>query len=181
MTWDGGFATAEYRLHVRDRSGAPVPNTELTVRDAHGDVAYDFPIDDFNRARTLRSDATGTLVFHHVSGGLEFGGSCLVPFCSPSNPKFVLDLSTAGRRRARVNFDDFANMTPQKTSEGQATLSLTISRAWIALQRTDSSRAFEVRAKLFEAMRTQDDHAQLELMTVVVSTPAVERDVVIDD
>lgn len=179
MTWDGGFPTAEFRLHVRDRRGAPVSGAELTVRDADRRIAYEFPVDDFNRSTTLRTDATGTVVFHHVSGGLEFGGSCVVPFCSPSHPKFYLDLSTHDQLRARMAFDDFADAAPTGTRTSVPLL-LTPTRAWIALERVDRDAAFAMHGLALAALSSHDDHALLQLVAVTVSSmPVVERDVVL--
>jgi hypothetical protein len=179
MTWDGAFATAEYRLHVRDKSGAPVADAELTVRDAHEQLAYEFPIDDFNRAISLRTDSNGTLVFHHVSGGLEFGGTCVVPFCSPSHPKFFLDLSTHDRLRVRMAFDDFANATPNGERKAVPLL-LTPMRAWIAQESADRDAASATRGRAIDALNAHDDHTLLQLMSVTVaSMPIVERDVVV--
>lgn len=177
MVWDGAFRSAEYRLHMTDARGAAVPNVELTVRDAAEKVSYGFPVSDFSRSVTLRSDATGTLVFHHVSDGLEFGGKCFAPFCHPRSPQFFLDLSRAGHTVACVDFADFATAKP--SGRITATMLLPLWTASIALEHAGDPSALAVRDRAEDAARLHDELALLTVMPVAAALPLVERDVIL--
>lgn len=111
IIWDGGFASAEYRLTFVDGSGKPVPGVVLRVLTRAGGECPLYPIDEFLPDRAPTSDADGRMVFHHAGEGLEFGGregSNLLGmrFGETDAPQYVCAFSVAGREVHRVRYDD---------------------------------------------------------------------------
>src|SRR6185436_20905425 len=88
---------------------------------------------------TLVSDANGTIVVHHVSMGLEFGGTCTFGFIGTCHdPKFTLRFV----QRDRAATIDYSTLLPPNTSDGvdafqklpkaSTTLSMELERAYYA-------------------------------------------------
>ena len=73
--WDGGYASAEYQIVFNDSDGKPLPGVTLRVEDESAYPRFNYPVTDFRVLRTPRSDENGLLTFHHVSRGIEFGGT----------------------------------------------------------------------------------------------------------
>jgi hypothetical protein len=75
ISWDGGYVSAEYQIVFSDRDGNPLPGVTLRVHEESFCPRFDHPVTDFRVLRTPRSDENGLLTFHHVSRGIEFGGT----------------------------------------------------------------------------------------------------------
>jgi hypothetical protein len=74
ISWDGGYASAEYQIVFSDRDGNPLPGVTLRVHD-ESIYRFDYPVTDLRVLRAPTSDENGLLTFHHVSRGIEFGGT----------------------------------------------------------------------------------------------------------
>jgi hypothetical protein len=74
IIWDGGFPQNEFELMFQDQDGKPLRGVELRVEDRQGNIIYRYPVSDYAPNQIPTSDENGTIVFHHVSNGLEFGG-----------------------------------------------------------------------------------------------------------
>lgn len=111
IIWDGGFDSAEFRLRFADPSGRPVPGVTLRVETAAGGTSYFYPVNEFLPDECPTSDADGMVVFHHVSGGMEFSGRehsnfVGMQFGETKAPQYVCVFSLGGREVARIRYDD---------------------------------------------------------------------------
>jgi hypothetical protein len=66
------FPDEEYRLTFTRPDGRPVAGVDLRVQTRAGGRSYLYPINEYLPDYAPTSDAGGTMVFHHVSGGIEF-------------------------------------------------------------------------------------------------------------
>jgi hypothetical protein len=193
MQWDGGFTTVEYRLHLRDAHGAPVASARLDVRDAHGAPSYAYPVDDFRRDAAPVSDDGGTLVLHHVSRGLEFGGSCFAPFGleiggTCDSPRYTLRIARGARFVATIDFGSLLSAFPN-TTEGverfgklpraKTTLALPLEQAAGAMEHVDHDAAATLHQRWLLASEHHDESAMRALVPVTLDFPIVDRDVVV--
>jgi hypothetical protein len=180
--WDGGFLTAEYRFHVKGANGAPIAGARMRVLDADDKPAFIFPIEEHREKTTLVSDAAGTITVHHVSMGLEFGGTCMLGFIGTcSEPKFTLRF-TDGDRAETV---DFGSLMPANTTAGvdafnklpraKTTLSMELERAYFA----DSANAATLRPRVLAAWQTNDRAALAAPTPVTLDFPVIDRDVIV--
>jgi hypothetical protein len=125
ILWDGGFRPCEAEFTFLDRGGAPVEGVELQVETQTGTRVYYYPVTDYLPDRVPRSDARGTLVFHHaVSRGMEFGGKChcllgLVEVGPCDSPRYSCRFFKGEQEVHRCSFNELQRET-----------SRTVTRQW---------------------------------------------------
>lgn len=144
--WEGRYPTAEYRLNVRDASGAPVAGAELSVVDGEGRPSYRFPIEEHHKGSTIVSDARGLITLHHVGGGYELGAACfdvlkvLYVKGTCDKVKFSLRITRAGKVET-VPFDALHEAFPTTREGAERFMGLPVTRAVVAL-RVDRAQDF---------------------------------------
>lgn len=111
IQWDGSFRHAEYQFAFKDKAGKPLSGVCLRVEDKAGRVSYDYPVTDFRADDDLQSDINGVLAFHHVGGGLEFGGQCwelffLIPLGKCSGPVYYCKFVRNGKVVSSIRYND---------------------------------------------------------------------------
>lgn len=111
IIWDGRFSDEEYQLKFNRPDGTPVSGVKLRVETRAGGVSYLYPINEFLPDDTPISDATGRMVYHHVSHGLEFGGRDYrnlvgITLSRAGAPQFDCVFLVDGREIHRLRFDD---------------------------------------------------------------------------
>ncbi len=75
VIWDGGFPSGEFRIHVRDSQGKPVPSAALRVY--HGGsrkLTSGYPLDNHVTGQDLVSGDDGQITTVRKRGGIQFGG-----------------------------------------------------------------------------------------------------------
>ena len=77
---EGGFPSGEFRIHVRDHEGRPVPGAVLRVyRGSTRELAANYPLDDHVTGNELMSDERGQITTIRRKGGIQFELSQLAP------------------------------------------------------------------------------------------------------
>jgi hypothetical protein len=111
IQWGGGYAQAEIQLSFRDAKGTPIEGVELRVEDRDGRECFYYPVSDYAPGQIPKSDHDGLMVLHHVSQGLEFGGSqvdlfFLIPIDTQPAPVFLCRFLHQGREVYRSSFSE---------------------------------------------------------------------------
>ena len=78
--WEGGFVQAEYQIRCVDHSGKPVQGVELHVVNAKGLPSFNYPIIEYQRRNTPKSDTNGIIIVHHIATPMEYSGRCQLLF-----------------------------------------------------------------------------------------------------
>jgi hypothetical protein len=90
---DGLFPQAQFRIKFVDSIGKPIEGVQLAVIDASNKDSPYYPVSDYSRKQSLRSNANGVITFHHICGGIEFSCHCcrllwIIPIGSCSSPSY---------------------------------------------------------------------------------------------
>jgi hypothetical protein len=109
MVWDGRYPQCEFQLVFRDRNGNPLEGVQLRVEDRDGRNYFHYPVNDYVPGQIPSSDPHGRIIFHHVSGGIEFSGRTnyvlfVIPVEKRPAPKFLCRFFYEGREIYRVPF-----------------------------------------------------------------------------
>lgn len=109
--WDGGFQQIEYRVTFLDENSQPLKDVQLRVLDDQGNTTFGYPVTDFTDECIPASDENGTMIFHHVSLGMEFGGHChylfwMIPIGTCFPPKYTLHFLLSARPIASFAYTD---------------------------------------------------------------------------
>ncbi len=185
--WEGRYPTAEYRLNVRDASGAPVAGAELSVVDGEGRPSYRFPIEEHQKGSSIVSDARGLITLHHVGGGYELGAACfdvlkvLYVKGTCDKVKFSLRIARAGKVVETLSFDALHEPFPTTPEGAERFMGLPVTRAVVAL-RVDRAQDFLNRLDPRTRQVVRSRAARLEwdgLVEAELEFKVITRDVVL--
>ena len=101
LTWDGGFPSGEFRLNIRDSTGAPIQGATLHVYEkGTRNPAFEYPIDNYLSGHDLTSDEQGQIVAVREYGGVGFGGFGFqlfwtIPIITPA-PDYDCEITATG-------------------------------------------------------------------------------------
>ncbi len=164
--WDGAYANAEYQIVFSDRDGNALPGVTLKVQDESAYPRFNFPVTDFRVLRRPRSDENGLLTFHHLSRGIEFGGTMwnlffLIPInMTPPRPVYHCEFLYDGQEVYSIKYGD---------------LDAEVDRKWDELPRVRRTRE-ELGLEPYETDRTDFEFPVLR-RNVVVAAVSVDKQI----
>lgn len=112
IRWDGRFDQVEFQITFLDQNSMPIRDVQLEVENEKGERVFFFPITDLSPLRTIKSDESGLMVFHHINSfAPEVGGMCFKLFFmfdvgTCKDPEFVCRFRWREKTLAEMSYKD---------------------------------------------------------------------------